>query len=251
MRLYGKLASWYPLITAAEDYAEEADHFIRLVEAARQGSAETLLELGAGAGHLASHLKARFRCTLTDLSPDMLAISRAQNADCEHIEADMRALDLGRVFDVVLAHDAIGYMTTESDLAAAMATAARHLRRGGLAILIPDDVKDTFVPVTECGGHDAPDGRGLRYLEWAYDPDPSDTAITIEYTLVLREPGKPVRIEHETHTGGLFDRATWLRLMREAGLDPVDVDVPDPYAGQHTVFVGRRSATAQSVEGKG
>ena len=37
MRLYGKLAEWYPLITAADDYGEEADHFMRLVEAARTG----------------------------------------------------------------------------------------------------------------------------------------------------------------------------------------------------------------------
>lgn len=240
MQMYGALAEWYPLITAAQDYGEEADHFIRLVDAARDGPADTLLELGAGAGHLASHLTGRFSCTLTDLSPDMLDISKAQNPSCEHVIADMRTLDLGRTFDVVLAHDAVGYMATEDDLRAAIGTAVAHLRPGGLAIFIPDDVKDTFEPVTECGGHDAPDGRALRYLEWAYDPDPSDTAVTIEYTLVLREPGKPIRIEHETHTGGLFPRATWLRLMGEAGLDPVEVDVPDPYAGQHTVFVARR-----------
>ena len=240
MQMYGVLADWYPLITPAEDYGEEADHFIRLVEAAREGPAETLLELGAGAGHLASHIKAQFKCTLSDFSPDMIDLSRALNPECEHIQGDMRTLDLGRTFDVVLAHDAVGYMATEDDLRAAIGTAAAHLRPGGLAIFIPDDVQDTFEPVTECGGHDAPDGRALRYLEWAYDPDPSDTAVTIEYTLVLRQPGKPIRIEHETHTGGLFPRATWLRLMCEAGLDPVEVDVPDPYADQHTVFVARR-----------
>ena len=244
MRLYGKLASWYPLLTAAEDYAEEADHFIRLVEAARNGPADTLLELGTGAGHLASHLKARFTCTLTDLSPDMLAISRAQNPDCEHLEGDMRTLDLGREFDVVLVHDAIAYMTTEADLAAAIATAAKHLRPGGLAVLIPDIVTDSFVPRTESGGHDGPDGRALRYLEWDHDSDPSDTEITVDFVLMLREPGRPVQVEHDAHTIGLFPIATWLRLMGEAGLDPVEVDVPDPYADQHTVFVGRRVAAA-------
>ena len=29
--------------------------------------------------------------------------------------------------------------------------------------------------------------------------------------------------------------------MTAAGLEGVDIDIPDPYAGQHTVFVARRS----------
>ena len=39
--------------------------------------ARTLLELGSGGGNNASHLKARFECTLTDLSPDVLALRRS------------------------------------------------------------------------------------------------------------------------------------------------------------------------------
>lgn len=245
MRIYRDLVDWYPLISAVEEYGEEADHFVRLVEAARDGSARdkataALLELGAGAGHLASHLKARFQCTLTDLSPEMLDLSRALNPECEHVLGDMRTLDLKRSFDVVLAHDAIGYMTTEADLRAAFTTASAHLRPGGLAVFIPDLVKDDFEPATDCGGRDLPDGRGLRYLEWVHDPDPTDTIVLVEFALMIREPGKPVRVEHDTHIEGLFDLATWRRLIAEAGLEPVDVDIPDPYAGQHTVFVARR-----------
>ena len=37
----------------------------------------------------------------------MLAINQATNPECEHIVGDMRTLDLGRQFDVVLIHDAI------------------------------------------------------------------------------------------------------------------------------------------------
>lgn len=241
MRLYGELAPWYPLITAAEDYAEEADHVLRLIEAARDGEAETLLELGAGPGHLASHLKTRLRCTLTDLSEDMLTLSRDQNPECAHLRADMRQLDLGRHFDVVLVQDAIAYMTSEADLRATITTVAAQLRPGGLALLIPDDIKDDFAPATRCGGRDAPDGRSLRYLEWAQDPDPSDDTIQIDYALLLREPGRPLRLEQESHLAGLFARATWLRLLRAAGLEPLDIQVPDPYAGEHTVFVARKA----------
>ncbi len=211
------------------------------MEAARDGAASTLLELESGAGNLASHLKARFQCTLTDLSPDMLELSRSLNPACEHVQGDMRTLDLQRSFDVVLAHDAIGYMTTEADLRSAIATASAHLRPGGLAILIPDLVKDDFEAGTDRGGRDLPGGRGLRYLEWVHDPNPTDTTVLVEFALMIREPGKPVRVEHDTHFEGLFDLATWRRLMADAGLDSVDVDVPDPHEGQHTVFVARWS----------
>ena len=103
----------------------------------RRGDQE-LLELGSGGGNNASHLKARFTCTLTDISPDMLALSQTLNPECEHLEGDMRTLRLGREFDVVFIHDAISYLTTEDDLGAAIETAAAHTRPGGLVILTPD-----------------------------------------------------------------------------------------------------------------
>ncbi|MGI9383734.1 MAG: class I SAM-dependent methyltransferase [Methyloligellaceae bacterium] len=240
MRIYRDLAQWYPLITDAGDYAEEAAHIWRLIEATSDDPARTLLELGSGAGHMASHLKTRIQCTLTDISPEMIGLSRALNPECEHLQGDMRTLDLKRIFDVVLTHDAIGYMTSEEDLRAAIKTASAHLRPGGIAIFLPDDVKDTFSATTECGGHDAPGGRGLRYLEWSYDPDEADTLIVIEFALMIREPGQPVRVEHDTHAAGLFDRATWRRLMETAGLETLDVDAQDPHAGEHEVFVARR-----------
>ena len=96
-------------------------------------------------------------------------------------------------------------------------------------------------PRTSCGGNDGPDGRAARYLEWDHDPDPSDTEILVEYALLLREPGQPVRVEHDTHRIGLFAVATWRRLMADAGLEPIEVAVPDPNEDEHTVFVARRT----------
>ena len=100
MRLYSEFADWFHLLTAPADYAEEAAHYRAALLAACEGPAETLLELGSGGGNNASHLKHRFACTLTDLSPRMLAISAALN-----LEGDMRSLRLERTFDLVFAHD--------------------------------------------------------------------------------------------------------------------------------------------------
>src|SRR5687768_13970607 len=101
MKLYGELAGWYRLIDPPGDHEEEADAHARLLARAAPG-ARTLLELGSGAGHNALYLKRRFACTLTDLSEEMLARSRALNPECEHLAGDMRTLRLGRSFDAVL-----------------------------------------------------------------------------------------------------------------------------------------------------
>ncbi len=214
-KLYGELTSWWPLLSAPADYAEEAAFYRRALLDACREPPRTLLELGCGGGNNASHLQANFRMTLVDRSPGMLAVSRALNPDCEHVEGDMRSVRLGLAFDAVFVHDAVMYMLTEADLRAAMDTAYVHCRPGGAALFAPDCVRETFRPLTDHGGHD--DGaRGLRYLEWTWDPDPADTTYVVEYAYLLRDE-HGVRCEHDRHTAGLFPRAVWLRLLSETG----------------------------------
>jgi len=240
MRLYRELAPWFHLLTHPDEYADEAAHIVRVAEVACARSPQTLLELGAGGGNNASHLKHRFASTLTDISAEMLAVSAALNPECEHLQGDMRSLRLGRLFDVVLAHDAIGYMTTRDDLRAAIATAAAHVRPGGIAMFCADDIAETFAAGTEHGGHDAADGRSLRYLMWTHDRAPHETVYREDFAIVLREPGRPTRVEHDHHVFGLFDRATWLGLIAECGLTSIDLDIEDPHADEHVVFLARR-----------
>jgi SAM-dependent methyltransferase len=203
----------------------------------------TVLELGSGGGNNAWHMKAGFAMTLVDLSSAMLATSRAINPDCEHLEGDMRDVRLGRTFDAVFVHDAIDYMTTESDLRRAMETAFVHCRPGGVALLVPDHTAEAFEPGADHGGHDGADGRAVRYLEWSTDPDPSDTWIVTEYAFVLRETDGSVEVAHETHRTGLFPRDDWLRLLREAGFDANAI--PEVTTEDHPpreLFLGRRPA---------
>lgn len=242
VRIYSDLAPWFHLLTHPSDYEMEAAFYTRVIEAASDGNAKTLLELGSGGGNNASHMKSRFECTLTDLSADMLELSRTINPECEHVQGDMRTLRLGRTFDAVFVHDAVSYLTTETDLRGAFETAAAHLRPGGVALFVPDAVRETFEPGTRHGGHDGSDGRGLRYLEWTTDAEPSDTTYDMDFVILLREPGRELRVEHDHHTCGLFPRQTWLRLLSNAGLDPIVVDVDDPHPGEYVVFVARRSA---------
>ncbi len=214
--LYGELAAWFHLLTAPHEYDEEAATYLRAMKLGlRSGTLHTLLELGCGGGNNASHLKRELACTLTDVSSPMLDLSLELNPDCEHVLGDMRTMRLGRTFDAVLVHDAICYMTTEDDLRRAIETAFVHTREGGIAVFAPDFVRETFKPMTTCGGNDG-EGRGMRYLEWCWDPDPFDSTYLVDYAYLLRE-GTSTRVVHDRHVEGLFPRDTWLGLLKGAG----------------------------------
>jgi YCII-related domain/Methyltransferase domain len=115
-KLYHEFAAWWPLLSAPADDADEAAFVRQTLLAACHGPLETLLELGSGGGNVASHLKAHVRMTLVARAAALLAVSRALNPECEHSEGDMRSVRLaGDHFDAVLIHDAIMYMTTDTD----------------------------------------------------------------------------------------------------------------------------------------
>jgi ubiquinone/menaquinone biosynthesis C-methylase UbiE len=89
-KLYNELAAWWPLLSAPDDYEEEASFYGRALEDACRGPAQTVVELGCGGGNNASHLKSRFTMVLVEPSPGMLQVSRALNPQCEHVQGDMR-----------------------------------------------------------------------------------------------------------------------------------------------------------------
>ncbi len=238
MRLYDDLAAWWPILSPPEEYAEEAAFYGSLLVESGDQPAQTLLELGSGGGNNASYLKVRFTMTLVEPSSGMQAHSRALNPECEHLTGDMRTVRLGRLFDRVFIHDAIAYMTTEADLRAAIRTAFVHCRPGGGALFCPDHVRDNFQPGTDHGGSDGA-GRSLRYLEWTWDPDPTDTVYTVDYAYVLRAEDGSVSVEHDRHVEGLFPRATWLRLLAEEGFSArmVPLEHSDVEPGTNELFV--------------
>lgn len=249
-KLYSDLAAWWPLLSPPEEYADEAAFFGQILVNADLPPRPSLLELGCGGGSNAFYLKKTFaEVTLTDLSPQMLEVSQSLNPECEHQQADMRTVRLGRVFDMVFIHDAIDYMLTFTDLHQALETAFIHCKPGGLALFVPDNVRETFEPSTDHGGKDG-DDRSLRYLEWTYDPDDTDTEYTTEYVYLLREDIAPnasnasnasTRVEYDQHTCGLFPRAEWLRLLQDVGFEPEILR--DEY--ERDLFLARRPIEAQ------
>ncbi|MEP7116402.1 MAG: class I SAM-dependent methyltransferase [Acidobacteriota bacterium] len=235
-RMYADLAVWWPLVSPPDAYEDEAAYLLPAILAAPDAPPATLLELGAGGGSLAWHLKPHLRLTLTDLSPAMLGVSQTLNPECEHVAGDMRSLDLGRTFDVVLIHDAIMYAATATDARAALATAARHCRPGGAIVLIPDCVAETFEDDENTGELAAADGSTFRYRECKRNPDRVAHTYDTVYDFVVRQADGREEVVHEVHRSGLFSRTSWIAWLAETGC--VATSTLDPWG--RDVFIGRQ-----------
>ena len=243
MLLYSAHTRWYHLLDPKEHHADEVAAYRAALLRGVDGEAKTLLELGSGAGHNAWHLRDTFDITLSDLSPEMLALSKALHPERPHHQGDLRTLRLGETFDTVLVHDAIQYMCSEADLRAAMETAWEHLRPGGAAVFAPDVLKAYF----EAGSTllEADDGSAhLRGVEWCWDPNPDDDTINVEYSLLIRDgDGDDATFTqiHDRHREGLFSEETWRRLLAEVGFVGESFDRPLDEVGEvNQVFLARR-----------
>jgi SAM-dependent methyltransferase len=241
--MYSEIAHWWPLVSRPEDYEEEAAFYVSTLTEAVARKPQEVLELGSGGGNNASHMKNHFSLTLADVAPEMLAVSRKLNPECVHVQGDMRTIRLEREFDAVFVHDAIAYMTSLPDLAAAVETAFVHTSWGGAALFCPDHTRENFRESTDHGGHDGED-RALRYLEWTWDPDPADTVHLTDYVYLLREGDGTARVRHDRHECGLFSERQWLDTLSAAGFEAsvlpffhseVEIDA--------VVFLGRKQTS--------
>jgi SAM-dependent methyltransferase len=236
-RLYKDLAYLFELVTPREDYAEEATQWLAILREKLGPGKHEILELGAGAGHNLSYLTGEFAATAVDTSPEMLKLCKEINPGLTLHQGDMRDIRLGRKFAAVLIHDAIVYMRSEADLARAFATAAAHLEEGGIFITGPDYYLDTFSDPRVEHFTRRDDARELTYVEYAYDPDLSDTTMEIIFTFFIREKGR-LRVEHDRHITGLFPRATWIKLMEKAGFE-VEPKIITSEGVPHELLIGK------------
>ena len=135
---------------------------------------------------------------------------------CPSVDSGLRIA--GAQFDAVSVHDAVSYLTSEDDVRAMAATAAIHCRPHGGVLVVPDHVRERFAPpYVEHGGHDATDGRSMRYLMWTTDPDPSDSTYLADFAYLLRDSDGTARVEHDRHVLGIFSESLWTDALEGAG----------------------------------
>lgn len=219
-RLYTDLAWVWPFISPPEDYEEEVATFRARFRRHGVPDGAPVLHLGSGGGSIDWHLKRDYRVTGVDISPSMLAHARRLNPEVEYHEGDIRTFRLDRQFSAVLLHDASAYMMTPADLHAAYATAAAHLKPGGVLVTLPETLRSHFRQHHVESETREADGRTVTMVTVEFDPDPSDTWFEETFIFLIREPGQPLRVETDTHLAGLYHLEEMLDLLRAEGFDP-------------------------------
>lgn len=180
----------------------------------------TVLELGAGSGHLTRYLLAAgHRVIATDASPAMLDLLREAAAGDAAERLEVRQLTMPH--DPMPAADAVvavghplSYLDTESDLRAAVTDAADALRPGG--VLAFDVEGYDYAEVVDLDRAHARIGDDWALITTYSRPDPSRFVRHI--AAFTREPAGLWRREDEDHANVLIDPATLLPLLASRGV---------------------------------
>jgi SAM-dependent methyltransferase len=243
---YGDLAWTESVITSPADYADETGFYINMIKENAVIETNSLLHIGCGAGGNDYIFKNHFKVTGVDISEAMLEIARKTNPEVTYLHGDMRSIDLMERFDAVAIPDSIDYMATLPELQSAIAVACRHLKPGGV-LLIVAKTRESFRENNFCYTG-AKGDVGITLFENNYIPeqDPSTYEATLVY--LIRRKGK-LSIHTDCHGLGLFSETQWLSLLKGAGLEVKEQRLDGVYdrfilgQGQYPmqVFIGIRS----------
>lgn len=243
--LYADLAWLWPVLSPPDGYASEAAslvrHYARLRRGPR-GQRPTLLDLGAGGGHVIANLAPRFDCTAVDRSRAMLRQCARLVPEAERVVGDLRRVRLERRYDAVLLHDAADYLLNKADIRAALRTAAAHLDPGGVLFVAPTYTREDFAD-----GEFAEDGAvtanaRIQYSSLVHDPNPNDTRYELVLVYMIHELDKrKVRVIEDRHQCGLFQRSEWLEAFDAAGFAMKLVKDDNPW----TLFAGVKQPAAK------
>lgn len=216
---YSELAWIEHIIAPPDDYAEETEPLITAIKEHSVNEVKTLLHLGCGAGGNDYIFKRRYQVTGVDISEKMLEIARDLNPEVVYHHGDMRTIELGEFFDVVVVPESIDYMRTEDELYSAMMTAQKHLKPGGIFLVVANIAEqfrqNNFVYTG------SQDDIEITLFENNYVPAYPGTTYEATLVYLIRSKGK-LEIYNDRHILGLFKLETWLNLLKRAGFDIVN-----------------------------
>lgn len=244
-RLYDQLADLWPLLSPPEDHAAEAELIAEVLTAHGCGAPgrrrPAIVEFGAGGGHTLHHLAGRFDAVAVDLSEPMLGHCRRLNPAIATHVGDMRTVRLGRRFDAVLVHDAADYLTRVHDIEAACATAAAHLGPGGLVLLAPTYVRESFRDHETTVDRHRRGRMDITCVSHVQRRARRGSSYDLVLLLLIRSGGR-LRIEEDRHRCGLYAARTWRSALTRAGFQVRGHEATDADARQPPwhLFVGVR-----------
>ncbi|MBR6164538.1 MAG: class I SAM-dependent methyltransferase [Clostridia bacterium] len=223
--MYQAFAELYDELMSDVDYESWADYYTRLLSiyGVREGK---ICECACGTGGLTIPLYRRgFQMTGVDLSQEMLwqaaQKSRKQGIAMPFVRQDMRALNLHRPMDAVLATcDGVNYLLTEEDLLSFFRAAYRSVRPGGALVFdvsTPYKLKNIL-----CNGLLGEDREDITYL-WQNSWNEKRQTVMLDLCFFVREEDGRYRRMEEHQRQRAWDQKTLKETLWRAGFRAVSL----------------------------
>ncbi len=215
-KAYSEFAWVDTIVCSPEDVTAETELYIKAIKENSKIETKTILHLACGAGMNDYTFKKHFEVTGVDISENMLSLAKKLNPEIEYIYGDMRAIELEKKFDAVAIPDSIDYMKTEEELRKVIVTANKHLKPGGVLLIVahPKETfkENNFVYTGEKGDIE------ITIFENNYITRKNDSIYEATIIYLIRNKGK-LETYTDIHTLGLFYKKTWISLLEEEGFE--------------------------------
>jgi ubiquinone/menaquinone biosynthesis C-methylase UbiE len=183
------------------DWDGELDFYRELArEVKAHGREQSVLEVGCGTGRITIRLAQEgVKVVGTDLSEEMLEIARSKSVEIRWIQGDMRTLDLGEMFDlIIIPGHSFQFMLTPEDQVKALETFRRHLTSDGMLVIHHDHQSVDWLGdlLGELGGKfeqskDVIHPRTAHIIRrahaWTYEPSTQTATIVSQWEEISEE----------------------------------------------------------------
>ncbi len=217
--MYQDFAEVYDRLMDNVNYDTWADYYVRLLSiyGIREGK---ICECACGTGSLTIPLyRAGFHVTGVDISREMLwqaaQKARKQGIAIPFVQQDMKALNLHRPMDAVIATcDGINYLLTDDDLKSFLRCAFRAIRPGGALIF---DVSTPHRLIHQlCAGLICEDREELTYI-WQNRWNEKSGTVSMDLCFFLKEKDGRYRRMEEHQKQRAWDAHALKSHLLQAG----------------------------------
>jgi len=213
--MYKELAKYYDLIYSWKDYEKEVKKITKLIRKYKLSNGKKLLDVACGTGRHLEYLKINFSCTGIDLNEEILDVAREKVSNVVFKLADMINLDLNEKFDIITClFSSIGYVKTYLNLEKTLVNFAKHLKKGGVALIEPWFTKAKY----EVGrpGMTIYESEDIKIARLNNTIIENNVSI-MDMHYLIAERNQDVKYFVDKHELGLFEIEEFLNIMGKAG----------------------------------